>query len=258
MAEPLIIYVVPGSQFSGKVLAALDACGVHHYAEFVSLQPSKRKLPSGGTLVPELKCGEHAVPDSEEILKWVDKHRGTRLFPSAEAGELSRRASSGRLAGLVLYYNWIDPEGYAKTMRRSIGDALPGCVPCKGLLADFLTKSKREEFRAEIVDMVGVTWDALDPENEAEMHGILVAELEFFQGKLSTGWEYLGGTKPTAADFSVYAQVERLVGDMGDANIPCSQPELLQERRLERFWEWHRLMCQRHPIKFKGKRAPKE
>ena len=45
-------------------------------------------------------------------------------------------------------------------------------------------------------------------------------------------------------------------GDMGDAQIPCSLPELLNQEPLARLRAWHQGMRQRHPIRFKGKRAP--
>ena len=66
----------------------------------------------------------------------------------------------------------------------------------------------------------------------------------------------LPGDAPTAADFSVFGQLERIVGDMGDAQIPCSLPELLSQEPLARLRAWHQGMRQRHPIRFKGKRAP--
>ena len=42
---PITIYTFSGSQYSAKVLTALDAMKVPHYVTFVSLAPSKRKLP---------------------------------------------------------------------------------------------------------------------------------------------------------------------------------------------------------------------
>ena len=70
-----------------------------HYVTFVSLLPSKRVLPSGGTLVPELVVGQGpgrvVVTDSEAILRWLDDNRGTKLFPTEQAAELSGRASNG-------------------------------------------------------------------------------------------------------------------------------------------------------------------
>ena len=50
--------------------------------------------------------------------------------------------------------------------------------------------------------------------------------------------------------------LERLVGQTGDADVLPSIPELLNEEKLERLWEWHRMMREEHPIRFKGKRLP--
>ena len=47
----ITIYAIPGSQFTGKVLAALDAYQIDHYCVFVPTRPKDRRsvIPSGGT-----------------------------------------------------------------------------------------------------------------------------------------------------------------------------------------------------------------
>lgn len=86
----------------------------------------------------------------------------------------------------------------------------------------------------------------------------MIGELEYFQSLLkSESQPYLlaGTSEPTAIDFSVYVMVERLVGGIGDANVLPSMLELLELPELERCWKWHAVMVEKHPIKFKGKRA---
>ena len=97
-----------------------------------------------------------------------------------------------------------------------------------------------------------------DTAAEAELWGLLVAELTHFQTIMGpTGGGYmLRGNHPTAADFSLFAQVERLVGTMGDAAMGAAVPDLLQERGLGRLWEWREGMLALHPISFRGKPVP--
>ena len=69
---------------------------------------------------------------------------------------------------------------------------------------------------------------------------VLVEELEYFQSQLHGDYLVESAREPTAADFSVYVQLERLVGTMGDAHVYCSLPELLEIHELEPLWTWHR------------------
>jgi glutathione S-transferase len=257
------IYVLPGSQYCAKVLAALDASNIPHDVVSVAFDPKKRseELPSGGRKVPEMKvvvAGDNdqaaVVLDSEGILRWFDDNRGTQFFPEVAAGELSTRAGDGILAGCVLYYNWVNSEGYARSVRKSIKEqVLPQWLPFRGKVTDVAVKSERAKFRVEVLKMLSVKEEQLA--SEPFVRQMLVEELEYFQSHLASADQpYLLGNKPTAADFSVYAQLERLVGDTGDAQVFCSLPELLDTtHELERLWQWYRGMRARHPILFHGK-----
>jgi glutathione S-transferase len=257
------IYVLPGSQYCAKVLAALDAEGIPHDVVSVAFDPKKRseELPSGGRKVPEMKVvvagggNDQAtvVLDSEGILRWFDDNRGTKFFPDVAAGELSTRAGDGILAGCVLYYNWVNSEGYSRSVRKSIKEqVLPQWLPFRGKVTDVAVKSERAKFRQEVLKMLSVKEEQLA--SEPLVRQMLVEELEYFQSHLTSADQpYLLGNKPTAADFSVYAQLERLVGDTGDAQVFCSLPELLQTNALDRLWQWYRGMRSRHPILFHGK-----
>jgi len=276
--DPVItIYVMPGSQYSAKVLAALDAFQVPHYVQFVSTEREKRHLPSGGTTVPEMTVGTSnddeilIVKDSEHILHWLDENiPRTRLFPTEQASELSVRASDGILAGAVLYYNWVNDEGYARSMQATLAEtAVPAYVLFfREQLVDWLVSDERRNFRTKAAQQLGLL-DESELDNEPRIHQMLVEELLYFQSLLKdddddddTHQPYLlVGDQPTAADFSVYAQLERLVGTEGDANIRPSWPLLKSEttqrhHQLARLWQWHDWMLHKHPIRFQGKRVP--
>lgn len=263
-STPITIYTFSGSQYSAKVLTALDANQIPHYVTFVSLAPSSRKLPSGGKLVPEMVVGEGSeqviIPDSEAILRWLDAHRGTRLFPSEQAAAISKRASDGVLAGAVIYYNWVHTPTYRTTMRAIAVSkrGLPAwiCVG-RGLITDYATSKQRATFATLAAKQLGgISDEAM--RDEPAVRRMLVAELAELQSTLHTDAQpyLLPGDAPTAADFAVFGQLERIVGDMGDAQIPCSLPELLSQEPLARLRAWHQGMRQRHPIRFKGKRPP--
>ena len=181
--EDVVVYVMPGSQYSAKVLAALDSRNIAHHVIFVSIRAEQRKLPSGGKMVPECTVGEEVIVDSEVILRYFDEHFDTAFFPTPLAGELSRRASDGVLGGAVLYYNWVYGPSYTRSMRAQGQGSAPAILCCfKGMAIDFMTASHRQKFRLEAATKMGVG-DA-DLEDEPEIYSMLVAELEFFQQHL--------------------------------------------------------------------------
>lgn len=259
---PLIIYALPGSQFVFKVLAAMSSRKIDHYVQLVSLNLKTRmkELPSGGHLVPELQVGPKSdgviVSDSEKILHWLDENvPGANFYPNAKASELSERASDKTLAAMVWYYNWVDQEGYNLSMRATIGSVLPFFVPW--FLVDLLLSSQRTKFRSQVKETLALEDDKLN--DSTFMKGKLVEELKFFQDCLNGDFLIDGTSEPTAPDFSVYAQVQRLIGtEATDVPIPAAFPTLKDVADLQRLWQWYSLMEEKCPVKFKGKRPPKE
>ena len=128
--------------------------------------------------------------------------------------------------------------------------------------------STRAKFRAQAAGAIGVK-DERVLDNEETMQQILIDELLFFQSLLkkdSTQQPYLieGTTQPTAADFSVYAQLERLVGDGTASDVyvhPAIQHFKEQSKKdfgIVRLWEWYDDMRAKFPVQFKGRRTPSE
>ena len=129
---PVTIHAIMASQYTAKVLLALDTFDIPHRVEFAHVKPSKRRLPGGGVLVPVLECGDETVTDSENILRWLDTHRGAMCFPpggegeaTAAAADVSERVSEGFIGAAVLYYNWVDPAGYARSIRTKLKKVVP-------------------------------------------------------------------------------------------------------------------------------------
>ena len=218
--------------------------------------------------MPEIKVGtgESAliVSGSEKILHWIDeKYPEAQLYPNELASELSVRASDTKLAGFVWYYNWVDPKGFSRSILKAVRSALPSWVSF--IVPDFflssLLQSEKAKFRRQACQAIGVEDGDLD--DETRMRSILVDELTYFQSQLKDEKQlYMvpGTTKPTAADFSIYPQVERLVGGKGayDVWLEPAIPELKEMDSLKRLWEWHKLMREKCPVQFKGKKPPKE
>lgn len=264
-AFTITIYVIKGSQFVAKVLAALESRKIDHQIQVCPLGAKARAkmLPSqsGSSSVPEMKVVDQngnvtAVKDSEAILHWIDEHMDAKLYPNTQASELSTRASDKTLAAMVWYYNWVNDKGYHQSMRRQFAEAaLPSFLGgLRGHVVDFLVTSVRQEHRQRVAKAMGL--EASDLDDEERMNALLIEELKFYQSHLKQPNQLylLSGDLPTAADFSVYAQINRLIGDNGayDYHIYPCKSELKEEKQLDRLWQWHNHMCETTPVHFSG------
>jgi glutathione S-transferase len=269
----IIIYAIPGSQFVFKVLAALQSRNIPHYIKDVPIDISARKkvLPSGGILVPELQVGltktdRIVVSDSEKILHWFDDNMNTNFYlnNTPNVCELSERASTKTLAAMVWYYNWVNDTGYKNSMQRTITkNLIPSYIFCfREYLVDLAVISMRTKHRSLVISTLELQDAEVQLKDEQGMYDTLVTELKFFQELLqSDDQQYMitNIDQPCAIDFSVYAQVERLIGNGGDVEIFAAIPELeTNHPELARLWKWYKHMKETIPVQFKGKRLPKE
>jgi glutathione S-transferase len=267
VTQPLIVYAIVGSQYVFKVLAAIQSTQVEHYVHLVPISESQRRkvIPSGGMLVPELQVGlgpnKKIIPDSEKILEYLNEQGIVpHLYPTKKVHDLSQRASDGTLAAMVWYYNWVEQQGYQNSMRRQIGtQVMPWFVPWTAV--DVLLKSVRTKHEGLVRKVI----TDVDLTKESDMRQRLLTELHYFQDCLETEDQLFlipGVTKPTAADFSVYCLLERLVGAVdppsSDNPIFPAIPELKPGNGLDRLWQWHDRMRSTYKVQFKGKRVPKD
>lgn len=267
VTQPLIVYAIVGSQYVFKVLAALQSTQVEHYVHFVPISESQRRkvIPSGGMLVPELQVGlgpnKTIISDSEKILEYFDEQGIVpNLYPNPKAHELSKRASDGTLAAMVWYYNWVEQQGYENSMRRQIGtQVMPWFVPW--MAVDFVLKGVRTKHEGLVRKVIS----DVDLSKESDMRQRLLTELQYFQDCLETEEQPFlipGVSNPTAADFSVYCLLERLVGPFdppsSDNPIYPAIPELKPGQGLDRLWTWHDRMRSTYKVQFKGRRIPNE
>jgi len=268
--EPVLIYAIAGSQYVFKALAALQSRNIPHYVTFVPARREAREkaLPSGGYLVPQMKVGGEDNPvivsDSESILQWIEANvPNAGLYPNERAKELSNRASDRTLAAMVWYYNNVDAKGYKNSIQPTIRkSSFPRFVPAlvaNGIINN-LMKPIIQEKRKAIVKAIPDIVDESALDDEPAMRRRMIDELKYFQDQLlEPNQKYLlDCDRPTAVDFSVYAQVARLIGgDSNDSEVsPCCL-ELRDVPSLQRLWQWYDGMKEECYVKFKGKRAPK-
>lgn len=241
-APNMIIYAIPGSQFVFKVLAAFESRGIPHYVHFVSgtdEKERKRILPSGLPTVPELQIGltkedRIIVSDSENILHYMNDDYDAELYPTDECSKLSERASDHTLAGMVWYYNWVNQKGYENSMQKTIANTIfPTWLPFRTHIIDIPLKSFREKHRKLAINAIGLTGDEKVLDDEQVMRKKLIEELLFFQKLFKDDKQtYMIPNEkgyPSAVDFSVYAQVERLICKplvANDVEIFPAVPEL--------------------------------
>ena len=266
--KPMIIYAIMGSQYVFKVLAAMQSKDIPHYVYSVPFPEAQRRkvIPSGGLLVPELQVGlgeeRTIISDSEKILEYLCEQKTLPdLYPSPLAHEVSQRASDGILSACVFYYNWVDPKGHEASLRRNFGATLPFFVPW--FVLDLLLRSTRTKFREKVLHVI----KDVDIDSEPAVRATLISELDYFKSLLKSDQQlYLmeQSSNPSAADFSVYAQLERLVGTFeepsSDTPIYPAIPELLDETKdsHDRLWKWHHRMRTNFKVSFKGHRVPKD
>ncbi|KAL7578885.1 hypothetical protein ACA910_006860 [Epithemia clementina (nom. ined.)] len=188
------------------------------------------------------------------------------LYPTPACHELSVRASSQTLAALVWYYNWVNDDGFHASMQKSLKHMIPGYISwaVPNFVLGLALQSTRSKFRTQVARTLGVSETELD--DAAAMRARLVDELVYLQSLLQQDESQLylipNTTQPTAADFSVYAQLERLVGEGTKSDVrvdPAIQSFKTEAQpQLARLWQWYNHMRDTCPVQFKGKRPPKE
>jgi len=266
----LRLFVILGSQYCSKVMAAMDSRGIAFSKVTMPMDAEKRRaaMPAPtdgspkGSQVPVLATADEAVvvPDSEAILDYLDDLGASgeqKFYPSDAVRQLDRRVSARiNLLG-PLYHNWVSDAGFQRSMRVAADNYVPsllrGWVPWGWVL-----RSARKEYADKV--RAGLDIPDGDPlPSEAEMQGLLAAELKAIQDEWLKGDEsqrYLAreASLPTGADCGLYALLDRTVGTAGDVGIPAALPEFWEEQpELGRLRRWFEGMHQRHPIVYKGR-----
>jgi glutathione S-transferase len=215
----IIVHVVPASQYSTKVLAALSQRRLKHALEFAHGEPSRRVLPSGGDMVPELEFAGVGTPDSAAILRFLDERipelAAVKFFPTEdEVGEsvATRVNQLERLAEEELdlycnYFNFVNDAGHRRSVRQSLARYVPWWAVWLNI--DDLLAGRRSEC-TEACRIYFSKVQPSSPDQQLDESVVRAAWLEML-GRLEVNFEceeqsYLCGTaQPTAADFGVRA-----------------------------------------------------
>jgi glutathione S-transferase len=270
-AADVIVHVIPASQYSTKVLAGLTHRGIPHYLVFADGDPPSRRLPSGGDMVPELEMNGVGTPDSSAIFRFLDGCRLPQLdhapfFPSAEAvGDeaAAKIVRLERLAEIELdhfcnYFNFIDPDGYQRSVRQSLARYIPPWAFWVNIDDRLAEKRSREaaacrQYFLPSADS-SVTLDSAVVRRA--WHAMLLRlEAEF---TTSASWTLCGTDYPTAADFGVFSKFARLQDHLGDVSIGAGYPEAMDacEKEAPKLLAWYQRMRSECPLVWRNKRVP--
>lgn len=267
----VVLHVIPASQYSTKVLAGLIQRGIPHYLVFAHGDPSSRHLPSGGVMIPELEMGGVGTPDSAAIFRFLDgchlpQLENAPFFPSSEVAGKDVAAKVIRLerfAELELdhfcnYFNFVDPEGYQRSVRQSLARYIPSWafwVNIDDRLAD-----KRSSEAAACHRYFLPSADSSIILNSALVHRawhavLLQLEAEF---NSSASWTLCGTEYPTAADFGVFSKLARLQDHLGDVSIGAGFADAMAacEKEAPKLMAWYQRMRQDCPLVWRNKRVP--
>ena len=141
-------------------------------------------------------------------------------------------------------------------MLAAFASKAPSWLCClRGVVVARLVAPARRNFAAAAKEQLAYGGREV-PQGAQAVRERLVEELEYCQTTLAADSFLLGEAVPTAADFTLYAMLERLCGDMGDVRLPNALPDLLDEApSLTRLREWWEGMRASVPVRFKGKRT---
>jgi len=134
-------------KYAGAAGAASTNVGIKKddvYAPFFPMGVSEApalKSPRGDDLGP-FQCRQSFKAFNAMENKNAEKGMG---FSSDRARALNLLFSK-QLNAYVLYFNWVSPEGYARTMQAKGVAYVPFLIPFKRSIIDFATKSTRKSF----------------------------------------------------------------------------------------------------------------
>jgi len=263
--EGNVLYTLVGSQFGAKALVALDALGVPYVVQEVDISEMKTQLEPPHT-VPQMRFNGKLLTDSSDILKAIDaEHEGAyKLYPEEQKKSVEELEAwaGNELNMYVFYFCWWVQEGFQRTYRRKILEQfwpLPTilALPVAHMSMDIgrMRGSYRKKARNVLGEALIAPGREAPADEEGKMRASLIEQIHSLEARFATDdQKYICGTaSPTAADFTLYAILERLVGNTGDSDMGAGAPWLWNETQSPRLQAWHAAMLEAHPIVFKSK-----
>ncbi len=264
-----VYYTLYGSQYGAKCIAALDAFGVPYRVVEVKI-PSMKTMLAPPHTVPQMKWGDNdLLTDSSDIMQAIDRScKNASLYPSEFADDVKKLEDwvGTTLNSYVLYMTWWREEGFIVSYEAKIFETfaitriLPRSLAYRvigllGLDIGRIRGSYRKKARKVLgEDLIRQGRDP-DPDEDARVVKALIEEIRGLDSRFkSPEQKWICGTESvSAADFSLYGIIERLVGTEGDAMIGTAAPWLFEEANVPRLKQWHERMVIKYPIVFKGK-----
>jgi hypothetical protein len=222
-------------------------------------------------MVPELEMGGVGTPDSAAIFRFLDARglpqlRNAPLFPSScvvgcEIADKVVRIE--RFAELDLdhfcnYFNFVDPDGYSRSVRQSLARYIPSWAFWVNI--DDRLAEKRASAAATCRSYFLPSADpslSLDSSivRSAWREMLLKLEAEF---DVPNAWTLCGTDYPTAADFGVFSKFARLQDHLGDVSIGAGFPDALDgcQKEAPRLFSWYQRMRSECHLVWKNKRVP--
>jgi glutathione S-transferase len=121
------LLALSGSHFVMKVMAAMAFKGVRYDLRLIHPLRLQKDLKPPHT-VPVLLWGEEYIPDSTRILHFLDEQfPETSLYPEPVVKSVfqsvpeAEKWMSDVLYEWCMYWQWLDWEGYSRSLRISLG-----------------------------------------------------------------------------------------------------------------------------------------
>lgn len=208
--------------YSLSVQGLLRVCGLDHTVE----QRSNAEFISPTGNIPVLQCGSFIISEMEAIVGFVNS-KGISLTNELTAAEKADMKAYFALVSTVLgnaelYFSWINPQGYEKTVVR-YGSVYP--YP----LNVILPWKKRREIRKHLKD-----W------TEKERRAVLdeVASCCTALSERLSDKEFFFGTKPTELDCLVFGHLFSIISTKnGPSGVSEMATIVNRFENLVRFYE---------------------
>ena len=252
------------------MIAALDSQKIPYRVIPCDIRKLKQVLKPPHT-VPQMSWRGELLTDSADIMKKIDAESSSswKMYPTSQraAIEKTEKWAGSTFNAYVLYFTWWVEYGFNVSLMPKLCEVMfPRFIPAS--LAAWLVPyfvdvgrlrgSVRKRVRGLLGEELVPPGRDPGPEEEPGMRRALIAAVTTLEEKLarSTDQLWLEQTaEPSAADFSVYGLIERLVGDEGDAQMGTATPWLWEESGASRLRGWHARMAGRFPLHFLGKES---
>ncbi len=183
------------------------------------------------------------------------------LYPNEEAIKLDEEIMKDM--GLVFFYcALVRKQSWERSFQKVISKGIPWYIQKLGVTPEKLTQEKREKIKKDLqIRATELGFDSSKGEEAYDaMTKIILTRYENMLIESKSSGPFLLSHKvsnpsvPIAADCALFAFLQRIYGNSGDANFPSSWPELLNDYpEMQRYFKE---MNEKYPIQFKGKRRP--